>query len=93
MNQRIDRMTRQLSFDSITASTLSNYKSGWNHWAQFCDRRVQADVTVHGPWMSGANLEKDEKQIIEYIAYEVFSPTMEKGGSPLPSEASRDIAL
>ena len=79
MNQRIDRMSRQLSFDSITTTTLSKYKSGWNHWAQFCDIRVQADGTVHGQWMSGADLEKDEKHIINYIAYEGFFANDGKG--------------
>ena len=79
MNQMIDRMSRQLSFDSITTTTMSKYKSGWGHWAQFCERRVQADGTVHGPWMSEADLEKDEKQIIDYIAYEGFFANYGKG--------------
>ena len=72
-------MSRQLSFDSITTTALSKYKSGWNHWAQFCDRRVQADGTVHGQWMSGTDRERDEKQIIDYIAYEGFFANDGKG--------------
>ena len=41
--------------------------------------RVQANGTVHVPWMSGANLEKDEKHFIDYIAYEGFLANDGKG--------------
>ena len=72
-------MSRQLSFDSITTSTLSKYKSGWKHWAQFRDRRVQADGVVHGPWLPGINWERNEKHTIDYIAYEGFFANDGKG--------------
>ena len=49
MNQKIDRMPRQLSFDSITSDTLAKYESNWGHWRIFCKRRVQADGPSHGP--------------------------------------------
>ena len=34
---------------------------------------------MYGPWVSGTDLEKDEKQIIEYIAYEGFFANNGKG--------------
>ena len=65
-------MSRQLIFDSITPGTLARYKSGWGRWSLFCDRRVQADGTVHGPWLPGIDRERDERQIIDYVTYEGF---------------------
>ena len=79
MNRRIERMSRQLSFDSITFGALAKYKSGWGHWSLFCSRRVQADGTRYGPWLSGKENEKDERMIIDYITYEGFFANDEKG--------------
>ena len=72
MNQKIDRMSRQLSCDSITAGTLAKYKSGWGHWSLFYARRIQADGTVYGSWLPGADRERVERQIVDYITYEGF---------------------
>ena len=71
-------MSQQLSFDSITSDTLAKYKSGRGHWSLFGDRRVQADESVHGPWLPGIDRERDERQIIDYITYEGFFANDEK---------------
>ena len=81
MNRRINRISlaRQPSFDSITSGTLAKCKSGWGQWDLFCDRRVQADGTMHGPWLPGIDRERDERQIIDYITYEGFFANEGKG--------------
>ena len=57
MNRKSDRMSQQLSIDSITSDTLAKYESSWGHWRLFCERRVQADGSRHGPWLSGTDRE------------------------------------
>ena len=79
MNRRIDRMSRQLSFDSITSGTLAKYKPSWGHWCLFCSRRAQADGARYGPWLSGKKPERDEKMVIDYITYEGFFANDGKG--------------
>ena len=70
MNRRIDRMSLQLSFDTITSGTLAKYKSGWGHWNLFRDRQVQTGGSVHWSWLPGIDRERNERQIIDYITYE-----------------------
>ena len=45
----------------------------------FCDRHAQADGAVHGPWLPGVDRERDERHIIDYIAYEGFFANDGKG--------------
>ena len=61
MNQRIGRMSRQLSFNPITSGTLTTYDSSWGHWRLFCGKRVQADGSMHEPWLPGTDRGTDER--------------------------------
>jgi hypothetical protein len=69
-NAQLDRLGLQLVFGTIAPETRTRYEAHFRHWELFCERREPAGRGKHGPWLNGTEVERDEKHVIDFIAYE-----------------------
>ena len=59
-----------MSLDSVVPQTFPRYESACRQWCLFCLRFVLTDGTKHDSWLYGQDIIKDERLLMDFIAYE-----------------------